>query len=100
MRYACLLIVTMAGRVRAQDGAALYNERGASCHDSPPGRTPSVGSIKQMSGAGVYATVTMGVMKSHASTDGGSFGSIVPSEAERHPRRENYKEEGRTYDEY
>ncbi len=44
--HACIL--TMTGLLEAQDGAALYKERCASCHDSPEGRTPSIGAIKQM----------------------------------------------------
>ena len=64
---ACLLILTIAGLLQAQDGAALYKERCASCHDSPEGRTPSIGAIKQMTGEAVYAALTNGVMKSQTS---------------------------------
>src|SRR4029077_6612234 len=67
MRYACLLILTMTGLVKAQDGAALYKERCASCHDSPQGRVPSISAIKQMTGEAVYADLTNGAMKSQAS---------------------------------
>src|SRR5689334_23211374 len=67
MRYAYLLILTMAGFSQAQDGAALYKERCASCHDSPEGRTPSIGAIKQMTAQAVYAALTNGVMKSQTS---------------------------------
>jgi polyvinyl alcohol dehydrogenase (cytochrome) len=67
MRYACLLILLMSGIVEAQDGAALYRERCASCHDSPAGRVPSIASIRQMTGQAVYAALTNGVMKSQTS---------------------------------
>jgi len=62
-----LLLLTMTGLSQAQDGAALYKERCASCHDSPAGRTPSIGAIKQMTGEAVYAALTNGAMKSQAS---------------------------------
>src|SRR5678809_1362399 len=64
MRYTYLLVLTITGLVQAQDGAALYKERCASCHDSPEGRIPSIGAIKQMTGEAVYAALTNGAMKS------------------------------------
>ncbi len=67
MRYVWLLILTMAGLVEAQDGAALYQQRCASCHESPMGRVPSLGAIRQMTGQAVYAALTNGVMRSQAS---------------------------------
>ena len=67
MRYGCLLILTMTGLVEGQDGAALYRERCASCHDSPSGRMPSIVTIKLMTGEAVYAALTNGVMKSQTS---------------------------------
>lgn len=63
-RYALVLSLTYAGLLQAQDGAALYRQRCASCHDSPTGRIPSLGAIKQMTGAAIYAALTNGVMKS------------------------------------
>jgi polyvinyl alcohol dehydrogenase (cytochrome) len=51
----------------AQDGAALYKERCASCHDAPEGRVPAIGVIKKMSGGAIYAALTNGAMKSQAS---------------------------------
>jgi polyvinyl alcohol dehydrogenase (cytochrome) len=62
-----LLILTITGLVEAQDGAALYKERCASCHDSPEGRIPSIGAIKQMTGGAIYAALTNGAMKSQTS---------------------------------
>jgi polyvinyl alcohol dehydrogenase (cytochrome) len=63
MRYAYLLTLTMARLLLAQDGAAIYRERCASCHDAPQGRTPSITAIKQMPAAGVYAALTAGSMQ-------------------------------------
>jgi polyvinyl alcohol dehydrogenase (cytochrome) len=62
-----LLILMTTGLVEAQDGAALYRARCASCHDSPEGRVPSFGAIKQMTGEAIYAALTNGAMKSQAS---------------------------------
>lgn len=67
VRIAGLVILTMTGVLQAQDGAALYKERCASCHDSPAGRTPSIGAIRQMTGAAVYAALTTGAMKGQTS---------------------------------
>jgi len=38
----------------AQDGAAIYKERCASCHNEPEGRVPSLSAIKEMSGEAIY----------------------------------------------
>jgi polyvinyl alcohol dehydrogenase (cytochrome) len=62
-----LLILMTAGLVEAQDGAALYRARCASCHESPEGRVPSIGAIKQMTGEAIYAALTNGAMKSQTS---------------------------------
>lgn len=67
MWRACVLILMLAGFVQAQDGAALYRERCASCHDSPQARVPAISAIKQMTAASIYAALTNGVMKSQAS---------------------------------
>ncbi len=63
-RYVFVLILAVAGLMEAQDGSTLYQDRCASCHDSPTGRAPSIGAIKQMTGAAIYAALTNGVMKS------------------------------------
>ena len=67
MRHVCLFILTMIGILHAQDGAALYQERCASCHDSPRGSIPSIGAIRQMTNAAVYAAMANGAMKSQTS---------------------------------
>ncbi len=65
MRYVCLFILTIQGLL-AQDGAAIYKERCASCHDMPAARVPSLESIKAMSGEAIYIALTNGVMKTRA----------------------------------
>lgn len=50
----------------AQDGAALYKERCASCHDAPTERVPTLSTIKAMSGEAVYLALTSGSMKTRA----------------------------------
>src|SRR5579863_4602249 len=65
MRYVCLLaLITPA--LYAQDGAALYKERCASCHDAPAARVPALSAIKAMSGEAIYVALTSGVMKTEA----------------------------------
>src|SRR5262245_21703887 len=70
MRYVCLLAITvlvLSSQVLfAQDGAAIYRERCASCHDMPEGRTPALSSIKAMSGEAIYIALTNGAMKAQA----------------------------------
>jgi polyvinyl alcohol dehydrogenase (cytochrome) len=65
MRYVCLLLLSV-GILSAQDGAAVYKERCASCHDAPTGRVPALSSIKAMSGEAIYAALTSGAMKTQA----------------------------------
>jgi polyvinyl alcohol dehydrogenase (cytochrome) len=65
MRYVCLFVLTMPV-LFAQDGATLYKERCASCHDAPQGRVPTLSAIKAMSGEGIYTALTSGVMKTRA----------------------------------
>ena len=62
-----LTILLTTGLLEAQDGAALYKERCASCHDSPAPRIPSLAAIKEMTGEAIYAALTNGVMKSQTS---------------------------------
>jgi polyvinyl alcohol dehydrogenase (cytochrome) len=70
MRYVCLLALTLlvvsTQVLFAQDGAAIYKERCASCHDMPEGRTPTLSAIKAMSGEAIYIALTNGAMKTQA----------------------------------
>ena len=65
MRYVCLLAL-LTSTLWAQDGATIYKERCASCHDTPAPRVPSLSTIKTMSGEAIYLTLTSGVMKTQA----------------------------------
>src|SRR6516162_7291726 len=70
MRYVYLLaliILTLSTQVlSAQDGAAIYKERCASCHDAPEGRVPPLSAIKAMSGEAIYGALTTGKMRQQA----------------------------------
>jgi polyvinyl alcohol dehydrogenase (cytochrome) len=65
MRYVCLLAL-LTSTLWAQDGAAIYKERCASCHDTPAARVPSLSTIKTMTGEAIYMALTRGVMKTQA----------------------------------
>ncbi len=65
MRYVSLFVL-LTSLLHAQDGAAFYKERCASCHDSPALRVPSLSTIKAMSGEAIYQALTRGVMKTQA----------------------------------
>src|ERR1700733_14782695 len=65
MRYA-FLIALITPLASAQDGAAIYKERCASCHDMPAARVPSLATIKAMSAEAIYVALSSGVMKSRA----------------------------------
>ncbi len=73
MRYVCLLALLLPaafaqdGKQDGQpDGATIYMERCASCHDKPEGRVPSLATIKGMTGEAVYTALSAGTMKSQA----------------------------------
>ena len=63
MRYVCLLALATSV-LYAQDGAGIYKERCASCHDAPEERVPGIDAIKKMSIETIYTALTTGVMKS------------------------------------
>jgi polyvinyl alcohol dehydrogenase (cytochrome) len=65
MRYVCLLAFT-ASLLAAQEGASIYKERCAACHDAPAGRVPPISAVKAMSGEAIYMTLTRGSMKTQA----------------------------------
>jgi polyvinyl alcohol dehydrogenase (cytochrome) len=66
MKHLLTVAVLATCSAMAQDGAAIYKERCASCHDAPEGRVPSINAIKAMSGEAVYLALTNGSMKSRA----------------------------------
>jgi polyvinyl alcohol dehydrogenase (cytochrome) len=65
MRYVCLFVL-MLPVLSAQDGAAIYKERCAKCHDMPAARVPSLATIKEMTGEAVYIALSNGAMKTEA----------------------------------
>ncbi len=65
MRYICLLAL-MLPSLSAQDGAAIYKQRCAACHDAPKERVPALSAIKAMSGEAIYRALTTGLMKTEA----------------------------------
>jgi polyvinyl alcohol dehydrogenase (cytochrome) len=65
MRYICVLAL-MLPPLSAQDGAAIYKQRCAACHDAPQARVPALSAIKAMSGEAIYAALTNGLMKTQA----------------------------------
>ena len=52
IRYVCLFAAA-ALTLHAQDGAKIYNQRCASCHDHGAERVPSIEAIKKMSGEAI-----------------------------------------------
>jgi len=69
MRYVCLIAFSLS-LLSGQDGAAIYKERCASCHDAPQPRVPSLATIKAMSSDAVYLALSSGTMKSRAESLG------------------------------
>jgi polyvinyl alcohol dehydrogenase (cytochrome) len=65
MRYAGVFVL-LACMLHAQDGAQIYKQRCAQCHDAPAERIPSLASIKKMSGEAIYTALTRGPMKTQA----------------------------------
>jgi polyvinyl alcohol dehydrogenase (cytochrome) len=65
MRYVYLFALLLPV-LAAQDGAAIYKEHCASCHDSAEGRVPPLSAIKAMSPEAIYTALTNGVMKTQA----------------------------------
>ena len=65
MRYVCLFALA-TWTLWAQDGAAIYKERCALCHDTPAARVPSLATIKEKSGEAIYLALTRGVMQTQA----------------------------------
>jgi polyvinyl alcohol dehydrogenase (cytochrome) len=63
-RIALLALVPLA--LTAQDGAALYKQRCAPCHDTGANRAPAATALKQMSPEAVETTLRVGSMQAMA----------------------------------
>jgi len=61
-----LALALCAVSLLAQDGAALYKERCASCHDNPAGRVPPVSALRVMNILQILRALESGVMKPQA----------------------------------
>ena len=69
MRYVCLSILLLMGiAAQAQDGAVVYKERCASCHNSATPRVPSESALRAMNLMQVLAALQTGVMKTVGDT--------------------------------
>ena len=69
MRYVCLLALVLSGlSTQAQDGAAVYKQHCALCHDAPAGRVPPVSAIRAMGIPRVLNALEQGTMKAVGDT--------------------------------
>ncbi|HTB18069.1 MAG TPA: PQQ-binding-like beta-propeller repeat protein [Bryobacteraceae bacterium] len=65
IRLACVLAL-LATSLSAQNGAAIYQERCASCHEAPTGRVPPVSALRAMNFPLILRALESGVMKAQA----------------------------------
>lgn len=69
MRYVCVFILLLVGvAAQAQDGAVVYKEHCASCHNSAAPRVPSENALRAMNLMQVLAALQTGVMKTVGDT--------------------------------
>ena len=54
------------GAAFAQDGAAIYKQRCASCHDVPAPRVPPVSALRAMDASAIHRALESGLMKTQA----------------------------------
>src|SRR5262249_31314185 len=59
-------VLSQQQAITSDEGAALYKERCAVCHDTPQDRVPPLFLIKRRSAEDVIQTLTTGVMKQQA----------------------------------
>jgi polyvinyl alcohol dehydrogenase (cytochrome) len=60
------LFALNSGVVLAQDGAALYKQRCAACHDAPAGRVPPVSALRAMDASTISRSLESGPMQTQA----------------------------------
>ncbi|HKV49121.1 MAG TPA: PQQ-binding-like beta-propeller repeat protein [Candidatus Acidoferrales bacterium] len=70
MRYLCLLALaaSFALPAHAQEGATVYKQHCASCHDAPQGRVPPASALRTMSIDQILSTLERGPMKTIGDT--------------------------------
>ncbi len=61
-----LFLVLSAATVSAQDGAAIYKQRCAGCHDAPAARVPPFSALRAMDAASILRSLETGLMKTQA----------------------------------
>jgi polyvinyl alcohol dehydrogenase (cytochrome) len=61
-----LVFAMNLGVALAQDGAAIYKQRCAICHDAPVGRVPPVSALRAMEGAAISQSLESGPMQTQA----------------------------------
>lgn len=64
LRWICML--ACAASALAQNGAAVYKDHCASCHDTPTGRVPTFSALREMKPAAVMQSLETGAMKMQA----------------------------------
>ena len=72
-----LVVLALSCASFAQEGAAIYKQHCAMCHESPQGRTPSVDSLRAMSNAAILRALETGVMREQAKELSGQERSAV-----------------------
>jgi polyvinyl alcohol dehydrogenase (cytochrome) len=66
MKARWLILLALSCASFAQNGAAIFRQRCAMCHESPQGRTPSIDTLRAMSNAAILRALETGVMREQA----------------------------------
>ena len=77
MKPHLVVVLALCCASYAQDGAAIYKQHCAMCHESPQGRTPSVDTLRAMSNAAILRALETGVMREQAKDLSGQERSAV-----------------------
>ena len=66
MKVGWFLILAFCCSAVAQDGAAIYKQHCAACHDAPKGRIPSLQALREMSDTAILRALKTGTMREQA----------------------------------
>jgi polyvinyl alcohol dehydrogenase (cytochrome) len=66
MKVLWFLVLALSGACSAQNGAAIYQQHCAACHDVPKGRIPPVETLRKMSDAAILRALESGTMREQA----------------------------------
>jgi polyvinyl alcohol dehydrogenase (cytochrome) len=69
MRYVCLLVL-IASTLHAQDGAAIYRQKCASCHDTPAARVPAQSAAVTVIPGVVFSASVDGHLRAYSTATG------------------------------